>query len=183
MLNNDKNIIDLRKIQPQDRVEKQDEEKEYVGSEEAEWQTEEFEYHHKDATWFFTIGIVLLGLFVSLIILKNIFGAATMLLFVVIIYIYATKKPDIISAKVNHSGVSINNKLISYSNISSFWIIYEPPIKQLILVVKSTVALKTIIPIGDADPVKIREILIANSVPEKEEEESLTEIIFRKLKF
>jgi len=124
-----------------------------------------------------------LGVFVSLLILKNIFGAATMLLFTIIVYLYATKKPDILSVVIDKKGVSINDTTISYSTISSFWILYEPPVKDLILIRKEKFTPKTIIPIGDINPVELRNILLENAVEEKEEEESFVDIIARKLGF
>ena len=150
---------------------------------EIHWEAEEFAYHPKDSQWFITAGIVALGVFVSLLILKNVFGAATILLFFIIIYLYATKKPDIIPVTINTRGVAVKNKLAPYSNIASFWILYEPPIKELILIRKEHFTPKITIPLGTANPIEVRNILLANAVKEKEEEESLTDIIARRLRF
>jgi len=150
---------------------------------EIHWEAKEFAYHPKDSQWFITAGIVALGVFVSLLILKNIFGAATILLFFIIIYLYATKKPDIIPVTINTRGVAVKNKLTPYSNIASFWILYEPPIKELILIRKEHFTPKITIPLGTVNPIEVRNILLANAVKEKEEEESLTDIIARRLRF
>ena len=150
---------------------------------EIHWEAEEFAYHPKDSQWFITAGIVALGVFVSLLILKNIFGAATILLFFIIIYLYATKKPGIISVTINTRGVAVKNKLTSYSNIASFWILYEPPIKELIIIRREHFTPKITIPLGNTNPVEIRNILLANSMKEKEEEESLADVIARRLRF
>lgn len=150
---------------------------------EIHWQTKEFTYHQKDPQWFIAAGIAAVGVIISLLIMKNIFGAATILLFFVILYLYATKKPDTISTIINSRGVAVNQKLTSYSTIASFWILYEPPIKELIIIRKAHLTPKMIIPIGDTNPVEIRNILLANAVKEKEEEESLAEIIARRLRF
>ena len=150
---------------------------------EIHWEAEEFAYHPKDSQWFITAGIVALGVFVSLLILKNIFGAATILLFFIIIYLYATKKPDIIPVTINTRGVAVKNKLTSYSNIASFWILYEPPIKELIIIRREHFTPKITIPLGNTNPVEIRNILLANSMKEKEEEESLADVIARRLRF
>ena len=152
-------------------------------SNEIHWEAEEFAYHPKDSQWFITAGIVAIGIFASLLILKNIFGAATILLFFIIIYLYATKKPDIISVTINTRGVAVKNKLTSYSNIASFWILYEPPIKELIIIRKEHFTPKITIPLGNTNPIEIRNILLANAVKEKEEEESLADVIARRLRF
>ncbi|MBI1755147.1 hypothetical protein HYR65_02590 [Candidatus Azambacteria bacterium] len=150
---------------------------------ELSWQTEEFAFYEKELQWFLIAGIVAAGLFVSLLILKNIFGAATILLFAVIMYMYANKKPDVITVVADARGIRVNDKLTLYSALASFWVLYEPPVKDLILIHKARFVPKVIIPLGNADPLELREILLANSVAEKEEEESLADIIARRLGF
>jgi len=157
------------------------EEKEKEG--EISWQVEEFTWHEKDPQWFLLLGIIALGIVVSLIILKNMFGAATVLLFAIIIYIYATKKPDTLEVTVNTRGISVNGKLTPYSSLMSFWVLYEPPLKELILIHKARFTPKVVIPLGDANPLPLREILLANALLEKEEEESLVDIIARRIGF
>lgn len=147
------------------------------------WSVEEFTFYEKDPQWFMVGGIIALGIFLSLLVMKSVFGAATILLFVVILYLYATKKPDILNVRVDSHGVSVNHKLDPYSSLTSFWILYEPPIKDLILIHKAHFSQKVIIPLGDANPVRLREILLANSVREKEEEESFADIVARRVGF
>jgi len=170
-------IVDLRKIAPsapQERV---------PASSSISWEAEEFAYHQKDLQWFLVGGILAFGIFASLLILKNVFGAVTMLLFMVIMYLYATKKPDMISMIVDGRGITVNNKRIPYSDITSFWILYEPPVKDLILIQKAKFTPKTIIPLGQANPVELRALLLTNAIVEKEEEETLTDILARRFGF
>ena len=150
---------------------------------EVSWQAEEFAWHEKEPQWFLVGGIVALGVFLSLVILKNVFGAATILLFAVIIYLYAAKKPDTLNVTVDARGISVSGKLTPYSSIASFWVLFEPPTKDLILIHKARFAPKMIIPLGNANPLEVREMLLANAIPEKEEEESLVDIIARRLGF
>ncbi|MCR4322724.1 MAG: hypothetical protein NUV61_01395 [Candidatus Azambacteria bacterium] len=147
------------------------------------WEAEEFPYNPKDLQWFLVGGIFALGLFASLLILKNMFGAVTILLFVFIIYLYATKKPDILSIVVDGRGITINRKHISYSDITSFWVLYEPPTKDLIVIQKANFTSKTIIPLGQVNPTELRALLIANAITEKEEEETLIDILARRFGF
>lgn len=170
-------IVDLRKIAPSAS------QKQLPASGSISWETEEFPYHQKDLQWFLIGGVLALGIFVSLLILKNMFGAATMLLFVLIMYLYATKKPEMLSVVVDGRGVTINNKRILYSDITSFWVLYEPPVKDLILIQKARFTPKTIIPLGQINPLELRALLLANAIIEKEEEETLTDILARRFGF
>lgn len=170
-------IVDLRKIAPSAS------QKQLSASGSISWETEEFPYHQKDLQWFLVGGVLALGIFASLLILKNMFGAATMLLFVLIMYLYATKKPEMLSVVVDGRGITINNKRILYSDITSFWVLYEPPVKDLILIQKARFTPKTIIPLGQINPVELRALLLANAIIEKEEEETLTDILARRFGF
>lgn len=170
-------IVDLRKIAPSASQEQ------ISASSSISWETEEFTYHPKDLQWFLVGGILAFGIFASLLILKNMFGAATILLFMFIMYLYATKKPDMLSVVVDGRGITVNNKRVPYSDITSFWILYEPPVKDLILIQKAKFTPKTILPLGQVNPVELRALLLANAIIEKEEEETLTDILARRFGF
>ena len=170
-------IVDLRKIAPSAA------QKQAPAPGSLSWETEEFAYHHKDLQWFLVGGILALGIFASLLVLKNMFGAATILLFVFIMYLYATKKPDMLSVAVDGRGITVNTKRIPYSDVTSFWVLYEPPVKELILIQKTKFTPKTIIPLGQVNPVELRALLLANAIIEKEEEETLTDILARRFGF
>ena len=170
-------IVDLRKIAPSTP------QKQLPALGSLGWETEEFTYHPKDLQWLLVGGILALGIFASLLVLKNMFGAVTILLFMIIMYLYATKKPDMLSVVVDGRGITINNKRIPYSDITSFWVLYEPPVRDLILIQKAKFTPKTIIPLGQVNPVELRALLLANAISEKEEEETLTDILARRFGF
>lgn len=178
MEDNKKGIIDLRGLGHQTK----DVEKTGI-PEHISWETEEFPYHEKDSQWFLLAGIIAAAIIISLVILQNIFGAVTFLLFAVIGYLYASKKPEILNVVIDARGVTVNGKLIPYFHINSFWILYEPPLKDLILIQKEKFTIKTIIPLGDTHPVEVRALLLHNAIAEKEEEESIAEILSRRFRF
>ncbi len=148
-----------------------------------EWSAYEFEYHKKDKRWFLIFWIISAGLFFSSIILGNIFGSAMLVLFSIIIYLYASKEPEIITCKITSQGLFLNNRIFPFSSISSFWIFYETGVKKLTLISKHKIMPKIDIPLGNTNPVKIRELLIKKGIEEKEEEEAISDIIARKLRF
>jgi len=148
-----------------------------------EWSCYEFEYHHKDQRWFLVFWIISGGLIFSSVILGNIFGAAMLALFAVIIYMYSNKEPDVISCKLSGEGVIFNERIFPFGTISSFWILYDHDIKKLIIISSQKVMPKIVIPLGGANPVEIREFFIKKGIEEREEEESISDIIARKLRF
>ena len=178
MIEHDKEILDLRALDKNVQ-----EQKTASAPERITWETEEFPYYEKDFKWFLLAGIIVTGVLISLLILKNVFGAATLLLFAIIGYVYALKKPDMLSITIDAQGVAVNGKTIGYSQITSFWVLYEPPVKDLIIIRKEHFMPKTIIPLGDANPVEVRSLLLANAITEKEEEESIADILSRRFGF
>ena len=99
------------------------------------------------------------------------------------ILLYAIRKPRDIKVTLSGRGIEVDNNLYTYDSIDSFWIFYEPPeIKELSLKSKKTFSIYQKIPIGDADPNKIRNFLL-KLLKEEHQEESLTDTIMRFLKF
>ncbi len=161
-----------------------DEEIYYIKTDDSiSWSAYEFLHHEKDKRWFLIFWILSIGVFVSLLIFANFFGAATIALFTVILYMYAIKEPAITNCEIGSEGITLNDRLFPHNSLSSFWILYEPPVKELILISKHKVMPKISIQLGNANPVEIRELLLQNGLLEKEEEESISEIIARKIRF
>lgn len=150
---------------------------------EIEWTAYEFIYHEKDTKWLVSFWIITGAFFVSALITKNVFGAAVITLFAVVLYMYAIKHPGIMHCKIIRQGVTLNDRLFPFSSISSFWILYEPPVKELILISKHRVMPRIVIPLENADPVAIREAMLSAGITEKEEEEPFSNIIARRLRF
>jgi len=90
------------------------------------------------------------------------------------------KNPKPTICKIRAEGVQVNRDLYPYENIKSFWIFYDPPHHQeLSLRVKAVMTGGYVkIPLGDADPVKLRETLL-QFISEKRQEEGLADALAR----
>lgn len=90
------------------------------------------------------------------------------------------KNPKTMSCKIRTEGVQINTALYLYESIKSFWIFYDPPHHQeLSLRVKAPLTGGYVkIPIGEENPVKIREELL-KFIPEKRQEEGFADALAR----
>lgn len=97
-----------------------------------------------------------------------------------VLYAGAGRKPSAVQCAITPRGVKIENRVYEFSDLKSFWIFYDPEdIKELSLESKKTMMPYIRAPLGDTDPVKLRETLL-KFIPEKKHEESLTDIIGRK---
>jgi|SRR3989344_1062158 len=83
--------------------------------------------------------------------------------------------------KIKSQGFQINNTLYPYENLKSFWIFYAPPNHtELSIRSKKTLMNYIKVPLGDADPVKIRELL-TEFMPEKKQEEAFVDTLARNI--
>lgn len=146
------------------------------------WQTPEYKYYPKSKKWIIVTGIISGLLFLFGIYFKNYLFSLFIGLSFFAVTIYAFRKPESINILINSKGVKIKNTLYKYENLSSFWIFYDPPIKQLSLKSKKIAMPYIRIELADQDPNKIRQVLIQH-LPEKKHRESNMENIARQLKF
>ena len=147
------------------------------------WKAHEFDQQKKGPMWFVVFAVIVIGL----IFLAFWWKAFTMMVFLILavflIIIYALKEPRIVNFSITPLGMDIDNVLYKYSDMSSFWIFYEPPeIKELDIKLIRGFSPHLSIPLGKTDPNDIRKILL-EYLPEKKEKLSVADGIARKLKF
>lgn len=148
-----------------------------------EWEALEYDHLPKDKRWFLiggtiAAGIILFGLFTA-----NYFLSLLTVIAGFLIFVYAVRPPKMIYSAITSRGVQIGRRVFLYEDLSSFWIFYEAGgLKELSLESKKAVVPFIHIPLGKADPVEIRELLI-KFVPERQHEESFTETVARLVGF
>ena len=79
---------------------------------------------------------------------------------------------------VHATGVSVDDQRHHYADIKSFWIDYQPNLKELSIELKKGYTPKIKIPLEDANPLEIRRAMVSY-VPEKEHDQSLLDHIIR----
>ncbi len=95
-------------------------------------------------------------------------------------YAYAHQPPHRIDFAVTTRGIKIQNRLYEFQDLQSFWIFFDPPhVKELSIESKKTFVPFLKIPLGETKPTAVREQLI-KFIPEKKQEETLTEIVSRR---
>lgn len=127
-------------------------------------------------------GIVAAGFFAGSLIIKNYLLAAIIVLTYAILYVYSVRKPLMINFALTPRGFKIGNRLYEFEDLKSFWIFYEPPHqKELSLESKKVMMPFIKIPLdGGINPAELRRQII-KYIPEKKQEESLTDIMARRL--
>ena len=90
-------------------------------------------------------------------------------------YAFLKKEPQTINFSINADGIIAGNEIYEFEDLKSFWIFYDPPHEKILsLQSKGKFTPHIHIPIGNENPVKIREILI-DFIPEEKQEHTLVD--------
>ena len=135
------------------------------------WETLEYEYIPKSNNWFWSVGIITLGIMFASALLGNVLFAILVLIGGLAVIIYGARKPKKVSFSFDSRGLQIDKRLFPYENLRSFWIHYDPPYKKLLTIEPKKIFMPTlIIPLGDTDPNAVREYLLKFLKEERREE-------------
>lgn len=143
------------------------------------WRAPEFEVYEKSARWYLA-GV----LFISIIVFYAIYSnspimAITFILLGIVGFIHLQKNPRVVEFSITSKGILADNQFYSYENIYSFWIFYqEPNIKIISLHTKASVLPYVHIPLGNEDPVFLRELLL-DHISEIKQDPSLIDALER----
>jgi len=135
------------------------------------WETHEYEYIEKHPKWYWIMGIALLAIIVYAIVTNSILMAITFIMIGMLGYVYAEREPRLIHIEINPEGVVVDKIMYEYDDLKAFWIFYEVEagFKVLSLHSKKTFLPHIHIPVGDTNPILIRETIL-NYLPEIRQE-------------
>ncbi len=126
------------------------------------------------------IGLMAAGVGI-LVFQKDVLSAIFMMLTSLMFILYANKKPTIAEITVDTAGVSVADTRYFYRDLKSFWIDYTPGGPKELSIESSKWYLPYIkVSIEDKDPLEIRSLMIS-FLPEKEHENSLVDLIARRI--
>ena len=112
---------------------------------------------------------------------KDTLTAIFLVLSSLVLILYSNKRPEISRIIVNQKGITVGDTLHYYKDLRSFWIHYDPgSSKELSLESKKWYMPYIKVSIENNNPLDIRSLMI-NFLPEKEHENSLVDIIARKI--
>ncbi len=154
-----------------------------VPIEEISWTAPEYNVREKSRGWFLSVAIISGAGILLLIILENILFAVFLVLALFLLFVYQIRTPRKLQFSITKRGVVVHNRLFEYIHLQSFWIFqHENGENELSLISKKTVMPLIKLPLGEMDPDEIRKAL-AIFIPEKPQEESLIDVIARRIGF
>ena len=142
-----------------------------------EWETVEFEKKQRDKKWYILIFTGILGIIAYALFTNNLLMAIIFILSGVLLIMFENKTPRTIKLSISTEGILAHDQLFNFNALESFWIFYEPGgLKLLSLKSKKSYLPYIQLPLGDADPGEIHEIL-SEFLPEEEHLHSVIEKI------
>ena len=147
------------------------------------WQAYEFEKAERQPNWFAVLWIFVLALIIVAVILKSYLLAVFVLISGGVVHIFALKDPQLFSFSLTADNLTIGNKVHELTSFDSFWIFKRDNGNVLSLDDKKKLSFRLQVPLAkEISPETVRQTL-AGALAEKEQEESLIDILARWLKF
>jgi hypothetical protein len=126
------------------------------------WEAPEYDFFEKHPRWYWAMGAILLALLIYAIVTNAILMAVVFILVGMLGYFFAEREPRTIQMHIDSDGIRVDDYFYDYENLKSFWIFYEAEegIRILSLHSRKTFLPHIHIPVGNANPILIREVLI-----------------------
>ena len=139
------------------------------------WKVRQFENKPRSKKWYIWFFVVIAGLLAYGLFSDNFLLGILAILTALMFYLFEKREPQEFGFSITNEGILAQDRLYEFSSLESFWIFYEPQgRKELSLKSTKKVMPYIQVPIGDADPTKIRELLV-DFLPEIEQEESVVD--------
>lgn len=125
-----------------------------------EWNVPEYARHNRSRLWYIVAAIVTALLLLTALRSGNFLFAIIVIMFAVIMVLNSLQEPEEMRVAITERGLVWGEHYHSYIDVSTFWIVYQPPeVKNLYVEFKSALKPRLNIPLGEESPVAIREFL------------------------
>jgi len=141
------------------------------------WSFKQFETVPRPRSWYIGFFVVIALLLAYGLFTNNFLLGIIAILIALMYYLFEKREPQDFRFGITQEGVLAQDRLYEFSSLESFWIFYEPQgRKELSLKSVKNLVPYIHIPLGDADPVEVRNVLM-QFLPEIEHIESVADSI------
>ena len=156
-----------------------------IGQTLHEWTIQEYEQHQRGTAWYIIMFILGTFLVVFSLLKGNFLFALVIMLFAIILFLQTKQAPLQLVFRITDLGVIVGNRFYSYSELDSFYFIYQPPqVKTLYFETKSAFRPLLPIPLLDVNPLDVRTSLLEFlSEDVEKEQEPVSDQIARNWRF
>lgn len=126
-----------------------------------EWWVREYEQHDRSRRWYIVSGLIGLALIVFALFTANYIFAVLIVLFAIVLYLHELQEPLEVYFAITDVGIVLGRKFYRFSELSNFWIIYNPPeVKSLYFTLGNVLKHRLQVPLTEVNPVELREYLM-----------------------
>lgn len=148
------------------------------------WDAPEFVHYPKNIWWYVFLIVVGLGFVIFFSFQKDFLTAGLFFLLLVIIIYYGKATPRLLHIEITTHGIKINDNRLSYQQIKSFWLVYDPPtVKTLNFETTANFNRFLTLQLGEQNPLPVRELLLEYLAEDLDRGEQTVDKISRNLKF
>ena len=156
-----------------------------IGAIKAAWEFTEYpENESRSWKWYAIVGTGFVGCMIYAVMTMNWIFALILVLGAMIMKAQAMRDARRIPVKVGEDGIILDRRFYPYKDLSSFGIVYDPPVMKFLYIdFKGSMSQSVPIPLSDANPLELRNVLL-NYLNEnlERQEEDFEEIMAKLLK-
>lgn len=146
-----------------------------VGEPLYQWDVTEYERHTRGTLWhvlMISFGIILV---IYALATDNFLFAIIIILSAIILFLQSAVEPATVQFVLTDLGVVLGNRFYRYDEFRAFYMIYNQETQTIFFDTKAALRPDLRIPLGDQDPMEIREFLQAMLDEDLEKEEPLAD--------
>jgi hypothetical protein len=137
-----------------------------------EWFIKEYEQYDRGNRWYLVMILAGVLLVIYALFTANYLFALVIILFGIVLYVHEMQPPLEVYFAITETGIIIGRKFYKFSELGSFWMIYNPPdVKNLYFRIKNVVRYRLKIPLHNFDPRPIRDYIKQYLIEEMDQEE------------
>lgn len=136
----------------------------------------------KNQDWFWGVGIVSLAISVACFLFGNVIPGVFVIVAAVALVLHAASPAHELVCHINDRGIVIGDTLYPFLDLDSFWIAHDVEPAKILLKSRKLMMPLIVIFTGDADPEKIRAVLL-KYIAETEHREPFLKLLLEKLGF
>ena len=147
------------------------------------WEGQSFDRGEIGLNWYLFASLIIIGLIGFFIWRQDWFSVGITIIVSAVLFWYVhSSNPEQVSYKVTALGIYLNERFYPYSEIHSFWFVYNQSVKKLnvVFVKKYLPALQ--LDVTNVDPVILKTILLRRIPEQEKRDESMTDKLVRMLR-
>ncbi len=148
------------------------------------WQAASKQAAPRSSQWYVIFAVVSLALLAFAVFYdRSPITIITFVLLIGVVYTLSTQTPHTLTYKITKTGLAAGNNVYPYKIIKQFWILYNPPeVKKLSFETTAYLNNQISFELGNQDPMIVKLVLSQYLPEDLQREESLSEVLARKLK-